>query len=396
MRGLHWVKPVALAAIALGACALTAVAQETMKFRPLPAESVARLESGQPATTQRGPRVDIDVPDRAGRRFQVHVDSSGGFVNMPGANAPPLPPTPPSSTGEPSPPSTEGRESTSDIVRFGSDVTVSANQVVEGDVVSMGGSVRVDGVVRGSVTAMGGDITLGPGARVDRDVVCFGGTLHEDPTSSIGGQRVTGRMPGSHPLLFWPVLSMVGTGVRVMTLALMLAFMLAVAFVFVKLAPGRTQAALDMVRTEGMGSFLVGLLLWGLLIPSVVVLALVMIVLCITIIGIPLALAVVLAWAAFIVLAAFWGAVVGYAVLGGTLHHRLRAEPADLMRAAAWGIVAIYGLRIVGALFHVVPFFGFVGGLFKFVAVTAMFMLGTLGAGALVRAEYRRRTLQDW
>jgi hypothetical protein len=106
--------------------------------------------------------------------------------------------------------------------------------------------------------------------------------------------------------------------------------------------------------------------------------------------------AVILAYGAFIILAAFWGAVIGYAVLGALLHLRLKNETASLMRAAAWGIAALYGLRIAGALLHVVPMFGFVGGFLKVIAVVTMFVLGTLGAGALVRAEYRRRTLQDW
>ncbi len=390
MRGLHaMVKSATLVAAALGLVTLTATAQETMNFRPLPPESVAAIEGRGARVLPPGSHVDIDIRDRSGdprKRLQVHIDSSSALVNLPGADTtPPAPPAPP----EPG-----NRETTSDIVRIGSDVTVSSDQVVDGDVVSIGGSVRVDGVVRGSVTSMGGDVTLGPTARVDRDVVCFGGTLHESPTSSVGGQRVTGRMPGSH--LLFPMLSVVGTGVRVLTLITVMLFMLGVAFVIVKLAPGRTQAALDMVHQEGAGSFLVGLLLWGLLIPSVVVLALVMIVLCITIIGIPLAVAVALAYCAFILLAAFWGGVVGYAVLGGLLHHRFRNEPADIMRAAAWGIVTIYALRIGATLLPILPVFGPIGGLVKFIAVTAMIVLGTLGAGALVRAEYRRRTLQDW
>jgi hypothetical protein len=400
MRGLHaMVKSAALVAIALAASALVATAQETMTFRPLSADSVAALEARAGRPAGKGARVDLDLADKNDprRRLQVHIDSSGATIHVPGSTVvvPATPETPeiPETPETPETPQSP-RETTSDIVRIGSDVTVSAGQVVEGDVVSMGGSVRVDGAVRGSVTAMGGDVTLGPAARVDRDVVCFGGVLHEAPGSSIGGQRVTGRLPGSH--LLFPMLSVVGTSVRILVLVTMMLFLLAVAFVFVKLAPGRTQAALDMVRDEGTGSFLVGLLLWGLLIPSVFVLVLVAIVLCITIIGIPLALAVILAYAAFLILAAFWGGVVGYTVLGGLLHVRLRNTPASMMRAAAWGIVAVYGLRIVGALLHIIPIFGFVGGLIKMIAFCAMFVLATLGAGALVRAEYRRRTLQDW
>ena len=406
MRGLHgWVKSAALAAIALSVSSAVALAAGTMTFRPMSADSVKALEAKTPAAGH-GTQIDVDLPDKHDphRRVQVHIDSSGATIRLPGglvssdsskdddedaakASA---------SSGSSSSSADEGgsRETTSDIVRLGSDVTVAANQVVEGDVVSMGGSVKVDGTVRGSVTSMGGDVTLGPGARVDRDVVCVGGILHEAPGSSIGGQRVTGRMPGSHFL--FPMMSVVGTGVKVMYLFSLMLVMLGIAYLFVKLAPGRTQAAIDMIQEESAGSFLVGLLLWGLVIPSVVVLALGVAVLCITIIGIPLALAVMLAYAAFLVLAAVWGGIVGYAVLGGLLHLRFNGHAASLMRSAVWGIVAVYGLRIMGALLHIVPLFGFFGGFMKVIAVVGMFVLGTLGAGALVRAEYRRRTVQDW
>ena len=42
------------------------------------------------------------------------------------------------------------------------------------------------------------------------------------------------------------------------------------------------------------------------------------------------------------------------------------------MRSAVWGIVAEYGLRIVGALLHIVRMFGFFGGFMKVVAVIGM------------------------
>lgn len=399
MRGLTVMfKSAALVAIALAAGVLTAAAQEKMTFHPLSPDSIAALEARSARPGEKGAQFILDVPDRRhpDRNLHVRIDSAGATIQVPGAIAAPDAPGAADAPDAPATPETPSstHETTQDIVRIGSDVTVSSGQVVDGDVVSMGGSVRVNGTVRGSVTAMGGDVTLGPSARVDRDVVCFGGALHESPGSSIGGQRVTGRLPGSR--LLFPMLSVVGTGVRILTIIMMMLFILGIAFVFTKLAPGRTQAALDMVRDESTGSFLVGLLLWGLLIPSVFVLALVMIVLCITIIGIPLALAVVLAYVAFILLAMFWGGVVGYAVLGGMLHLRLKHGPATMMRAAAWGIFAVYSVRITASLLHIVPLFGFVGGFLKFIAICTMLVLGTLGAGALVRAEYRRRTLQDW
>ncbi len=395
MRGLHaMVKSAALAAIALTTVTAWALAQETMTFRPLSADSVAAIEARRATAGDKG-SIEIHVDDHgAGKGLHIRIDSTRAEVSLPGTLPTPESPETPETPETPESPRGASRETTSDIVRIGGDVHVTENQVVDGDVVSIGGSVRVDGTVRGSVTSTGGDVMLGSTARIDRDVVCLGGVLHEEPGATIAGQRVTGRMPGSRLLL--PMLSVVGTGVKVMTHLATMLFMLAIAFVIVKLAPGRTRAALDMIREEGAGSFLVGLLLWGLLIPSVVVLAIAMVILCITIIGIPLAIAVAIGYAAFIVLAVIWGSVVGYTTFGGLLHHRFQGQPAEVFRSAAWGIVGIYGLRIAADLLHVVPVFGFLGGLVNVLAIATTAVLGTLGAGALVRAEYRRRTVQDW
>ena len=283
----------------------------------------------------------------------------------------------------------------SDIVRFGSDVTISHDQVVDGDVVSFGGAVEVRGHVTGNVSAMGGDLTLASTARVDGDVVCIGGTLREEPGSSVGGQRVTApRTPGAK--FFMPVLAVVGTGVQMLVHAISLLIMLGIAWLFVKLAPGRTQSALDLIEREPGPAFIIGLLLWALIIPSVIALALVIAVLCITIIGIPLAAAVAVAYAAFFVLATLWGTIVGFGVLGHRLYPRFKGGQATLITAVLWGGVALGGLRIAGDLLHVVPVFGFVGGLLKFVHFVVLAALGTLGAGALVRGEYQRRSLQTW
>jgi hypothetical protein len=322
------------------------------------------------------------------------IDSSGAMVNLPGAavrasEAPEAPEAPAA------PAAPASHETTGEIVRFGSDIDVPENQVVEGDVVGMGGSVNVEGKVKGSVTSMGGDVTLGPVSRVDGDVVCLGGTLREEPGSSVGGQHVTApRARGARFLL--PILSVVGTGFRVLYHLFAMLILLGIVFVFVKLAPGRTQAAMESVRENAGGSLLAGLLFCGMLIPSLVVLSLVVAVLCITIIGIPLAMAALAGYGVLVALAVVWGSVVGYALLGGMLQERLRGRSADLVRAGMTGVLAVYGLRIVGDLLHVVPVFGILGGFLNVITIIAMVVLATIGAGALVATEYRRRTVQDW
>jgi hypothetical protein len=168
------------------------------------------------------------------------------------------------------------------------------------------------------------------------------------------------------------------------------------AFLIVKLAPGRTNAALQTLREEAGMSFMIGLLLLGLIVPSVIVLSIVIAILCITIIGIPLAAAVGVGYVAFLVIAFLWGAVVGYAQLGTLLVQRFRGTAATLVQAAIWGVIALHGMRIAGDFFRVMPIFGFVGGLLNFLFFTFVSLLAVFGAGALVRGEYRRRTVQSW
>lgn len=340
----------------------------TMRFRPVPAESVAA----------------IDARDRA-----VAAADSAAAVGAVVVDAPDTPDTP-----EP-PDEPRTRSTSGDVVRFGSDVTVERDQVVDGDVVSFGGDVEVKGQVKGNVSAMGGDLTLVEGARVDGDVVCIGGTLREETGSTVGGQRVTApRTPGAK--IFFPMLAVVGTGFQMVAHAMGLLLMLAIAWLIVKLAPGRTQHAIDFIHRDPGSSFVVGLLMWALLIPSVIALALVVALLCITIIGIPLAAAVGLAYCAFFVVAAMWGTVVGYGILGHRLYPKFRTGEATLMQAVLWGGIALHGLRIASDLFHVVPVFGFVGGILTAFHFIGLWVLGTIGAGALVRGEYDRRSLQTW
>ena len=363
-----------------------ALAQETMTFRPVPPESVAMLERSTRHST-----VSVDTKDSRGRTVHIRVDSTGVSLDAP--TSPPVPGSPP---GLPEPPHRpEPTERTAEIVRFGGDIEVSSNQAVDGDVVSFGGDIRVDGVVHGSVTAMGGDVTLTSTAVVDEDVVCMGGTLREQSGSVVRGRRVTGPTTG-HGRFWMPMFSMLGTGFQIATDLVKMLFWLGLTFLIVKLAPGRTGNALQSLREEAGMSFLIGLLILGLIIPSVIVLAIVVAILCITIIGIPLALAVLIAYVAFFILAFLWGAVVGYAQFGSHLFARLKGGTATLVQAALWGVIALHGLRVAADLLHVMPLFGFLGGLLKVMFFVGLSVLSVFGAGSLVRSEYRRRTVQDW
>ena len=70
-----------------------------------------------------------------------------------------------------------------EIVRFGSDVTVERDEIVE-EVVVIGGNATINGEVDGELTVIGGNATLGPEAVVRDDVAVVGGTL--EPCAGLG------------------------------------------------------------------------------------------------------------------------------------------------------------------------------------------------------------------
>lgn len=342
-----------------------AQAQEAMDFKPVPAESVSSLVG----------------PNARSRSTLPAAPSAPGAPSVPEPPAPPAPESAPDKSG--------------DVVRFGTDISIRAGETVVGDVVAMGGDVTVDGHVEGDVVAMGGDVYLGSAGRVDGQVVTIGGQLHDQPGSHVGGQRVaTGGLPRGW--FGWPLmgfLGIVGTGLKAVWAVARMIVMLLVAWGFTQLAPNRTRSAYDAFRSEPLMCLGLGLLAWALLIPSIVALVLVVAILCITIIGIPLAIAVVLGYILALMLLAVWGYVVGSAVLGERLSRQLGRPAASLTLMAIWGIVSLTAIRVAGLLFGGIPMGGAPGGLLMFIAGVLCWVLGTMGAGALLRTQVRRDAL---
>ncbi len=357
-----------------------ATAQEVMEFKPVPAESVA------------------DVVRSRTRRDRVPA---------------PIAPAAPASPSLPPPPGTSQPDQdidahigdtdinvnrSGDVVRFGSDIHIRAGQRIAGDVVAMGGDVTVDGRVEGDVVAMGGDITVGSSGAIDGQVVTLGGQLHESPGAQVRGQRVTaGGLP--RRWMGWPFLGflgLVGSGLKAAWAVAKMFLFLLIAWGFTQLAPNRTRAAFDKFKSEPLMCFGFGLLAWALIIPSIVALALVVAILCITIIGIPLAIAVLLGYVLALMLLVIWGYIVGVAALGERLAQQLGRTAPTLTMMAVWGIVGLTAVRVVGYLFGGIPMGGFPGGMLVLLSGVISCVVLTIGAGALLRTQVRRDELGQW
>jgi hypothetical protein len=199
-----------------------------------------------------------------------------------------------------------------DRVRIGGGVTVDADESLAGDVVAVGGPVRIEGQVRGDVVAVGGGVTLGPRAVVDGDVTAVGGPLHRDPGAIVRGKAQEVSLGGidlsrwtwrRNPVGQWwgnmvgSAFAFVGTLVRVCVLCLFAA--LVVLFGREYMERVGAVAANASVKAGAVG-FAAQILFVPLLVITIIVLVM-------TIVGIPLILLI-----PFVILGIALVALVGF------------------------------------------------------------------------------------
>jgi hypothetical protein len=343
-------------------------AEEVLQFKPVPPESASKLEHSSHGSR----RVVVTPPDH------------------PDVPEPPVPPEPPDNLGR-----------SGDIMRLGSDVTIEKGQVVDGDVVAIGGDVKIEGQVRGDVAALGGDLHLGSESRVNGDVACLGGALTEEPGAFVGGQRVTAvgafhgkdkfkHLPGMvHEIEPW-----IGVA-KVAKSFVWLLVLLALCWAYITFAPQRTATVVSTIRHEPGHSLLAGFLSLIMIVPSLVALAIVMVILCITIIGIPVAIAALFVYLGLVAVLLTWGFVGGIAWFGERIPVS-GPQPVALLRAALIGTLVVQGLRIVGAVLQLVPFVGWVGGLMRFAGILGWSLAVMIGAGALIRSKIGQGPQGRW
>ena len=83
-----------------------------------------------------------------------------------------------------------------DVVRFWGDVTIEQGEVIDGDVVTINGTIEVKGKVRGDVVAVFGSVDLDSTAEVSGDVVSVGGDVHRHKEAIIRGDIVQTNLTG--------------------------------------------------------------------------------------------------------------------------------------------------------------------------------------------------------
>ncbi len=296
----------------------------------------------------------------------------------------------------------EFKTTSADHVRFGESIHVRRDERIDGDVVSIGGTVTVEGEVTGDAVAVGGRIEIADRARVDGDVVSVGGgvsigdsaevfgdavsvwgAMDIAPTATITGENVQVGGGGFSPAISLPfsrarsnfghdLWNLMGRVVWVLLLVGMgvLAFS---AF------PARMRRLSRTVETRGFIAFLAGFAGFILWLPAFILL-------CVTIIGIPVAILLIFLTPLMMLL--------GYLAVAETAgRHILRgriASAPSLAMTIATGVLALEGILLIARLLNLVgSVFDLLGFILGVVGWSIITIVVTMGFGGFLMTRFR-------
>ncbi len=245
-----------------------------------------------------------------------------------------------------------------DVTAYGGHVKVSPAGIVNGDISSYGGRVEIAGLVDGDVTSYGGKIILDDTARIQGDVHSYGGGITKAP-----GAQVEGEIERNHSTEFslsnLPFFSPFDFTFPVVSILIWTLIAAALAHWF----PERTLRIGEVMFSRLPRSLVVGTLSWVLGLILAVILAL-------TILGIPVTLAIVLVLAV--------GGIVGNVAIGWLIGRAVlqRVARRDHSRV----MEAVVGVAIL-VVIESIPFFGLLFSVF----------IALLGVGAALLSRFGSR-----
>lgn len=276
-------------------------------------------------------------------------------------------------------------------IRIGQDYHLPADQVVSRPVIVIGGSATLDGHVDDDVVVIGGDVRIGPAARIRGDVAAVFGEAQVADSAIILGEIHEGNIiwpdiaftpfgwRWSGDRVWWALFGLAGTVFR-LTLVLIAAAFLAL------IAPGWIRGIANRATRAPVASGMLGLATEILFVPVLIVSVLGLI---ISIVGIPLLIAIPFALAAFGII---WTA--GFAAIAAQLGGRLRASPAASTPVGdvIIGIALLSSFTVVG---HVLSFgpalLAPVAAAFGAAGLIIEYLAWTIGLGAALVAPLQNR-----
>lgn len=274
-----------------------------------------------------------------------------------------------------------------DLVRMGEDVHIPYYQIVRGNVVCIGGDLRIDGKVMGDVVNIFGKTTLSSSAIVNGEVVTLMGSLKRSDEAVVGGEAIL--VGGeSCPVFVWPfaafgsaVVRLVGRIATFLVLALLL--LIVVYFMRDRMKRASTLVFGSFLKSLGVGFLVV---LFGSILAIVVA-----VILAITIIGIPVSILLVLSLIAFIIIGYFVSAL----SLGEFLCAKLNIQTDTPVIQGLIGLFALAVLGLVASVMFFNPFLMPVRVLLKVIGAFINFIAVLTGVGAFTLSRVGSRSMES-
>jgi hypothetical protein len=251
------------------------------------------------------------------------------------------------------------------IVRVFSDAHVPAGRHVEGDVVAVFGSARIDGEVSGTVVSVLGSVELGPGATVSGDAVAVGGALELARGATVHGESVSvGFLPFSWGV---PTLAFLLTSIACSFL-----LTLFVGWLLIVTMPRRMRrTAITVTRRTGSS------LVIGMVSPPLVIITIGL--LFITVIGIPGAFLLPILYGLIL-----WaGQIAASYVVGCRLMGRATGQ-GGMMLPLFVGTLFVALFFVAGAILAVYPAWRSAALFFSLAGLLLIVVLAIVGSGAIL------------
>ena len=267
-----------------------------------------------------------------------------------------------------------------DLVRFGEEVHIPYFELVRGNVVVIGGDLRIDGKVMGDVVNIFGRTTLSSSAIVNGEVVTVMGDLSRADDATVGGSTIQVGGEGFGPVA-WPMMPIGHGFIKVISKVVSFIIAALLLLIVVYFLSDRMKRSSTLV----FGSFLKSLGVGFLVVFIGTILAVVLaIILAITIVGIPVSALIILSLIALIVMGYFVSAL----AIGQLLTSRLNIETDSPMIQGLIGLFALALLGLISSIMFFNPFLmpvrALVSNLGNFVNFLAV--ITGVGAFALSRA----------
>jgi cytoskeletal protein CcmA (bactofilin family) len=265
----------------------------------------------------------------------------------------------------------EEGETQDNVISWGGEIWIKGK--VTDSVINFGGTIIIDGKVENTVMGFGSDILLKSTARIEGDVVSLGGTLDKEPGTIIEGDTIY--FSTSDEVDKFLKESFIGVfGFSLIPLFLILKLITLViwfilAIIIVAIFQKQVSFASNQIRTSFWPIFGTGILsiviFTGLIIFAVF--------LCFILIGIPVLLALIVVG----VVIKIFGRVVIFYFLGDWIFKAFGGKQASGLLAVLLGLL----------LFGLIGFIPIIGSLFSFV-------LSIIGWGVVTRTKFG--TVENW